>query len=76
MSEIAGMIGRDYILLFSHCALISAIAKSPLLYQYMQADILKVIQSKLSPVFAEEFMAQAKQGIKDVIDVLQKNRLI
>lgn len=57
-------------------ALISAIAKSPLLYQYMQADILKVIQSKMSPVFAEEFMTQAKQGIKDVIDILQKNRLI
>ncbi len=57
-------------------ALISTIAKSPLLYQYMQADILKVIQSKMNPVFAEEFMTQAKQGIKEVIDVLQKNRLI
>lgn len=57
-------------------ALISTIAKSTLLYQYMQADILKVIQSKMNPVFAEEFMAQAKQGIKEVIDILQKNRLI
>jgi len=57
-------------------ALISAITKSPLLYQYMQADILKVIQSKMNPAFAEEFMNQAKQGIKEIIDVLQKNRLI
>ena len=57
-------------------ALISSIAKSPLLYQHMQADILKVIQSKMNPVFAEEFLTQAKQSIKEIIDVLQKNRLI
>ena len=29
-------------------ALVSSIAKSPLMYQYMQADILQVIQSKMA----------------------------
>ena len=57
-------------------ALVSAIVKSPLMYQYMQADILRVLQSKFDAGLAEEFISQAKIGIKEVVDLLQKNRLI
>ena len=57
-------------------ALVSAIVKSSLLYQYMQADILKVMQSRFSTDNAEGFIENAKTAIKDVIDLLQKNRLI
>ncbi len=57
-------------------ALVSAIVKSPILYQYMQSDILKVMQSGFSTDNAEEFIEKAKTSIKEVIDLLQKNRLI
>lgn len=57
-------------------ALVSAIVKSPVLYQYMQADILKVMQLRFSNNNAEEFIEKAKTAIKEVIDLLQKNRLI
>ena len=57
-------------------ALVSAIVKSPMMYQYMQADILKVLQAKMEPENADEFLQNAKAAIKDVIENLQKNRLI
>lgn len=57
-------------------ALVSAIVKSPLLYQYMQAEILKVMQAKFSHDNAEEFIEKVKAAIKEVIELLQKNRLI
>ena len=57
-------------------ALVSAIVKSPMMYQYMQADILKVLQAKMEPENADEFLQKAKVAIKDVIENLQKNRLI
>lgn len=57
-------------------ALVSAIVKSPMMYQYMQADILKVLQAKMEPENADEFLQKAKAAIKDVIENLQKNRLI
>ena len=57
-------------------ALVSAIVKSPLMYQYMQADILKVLQAKMEPENVDLFMNKVKYAIKDIVDNLQKNRLI
>ena len=56
--------------------LVSAVAKSPLLYLYMQAEILEVIQSGLDKRFAESFIGKAKEGIKYLVDALQQNNLI
>lgn len=57
-------------------ALISSIVKCPLTYQYMQADILKILQSNYEQACAEEFVQKAKLAVKDIIENLQKNRLI
>ena len=57
-------------------ALVSKIAKSPLMYQYMQADILEVLQYKMADELAEGFISKAKEGIKYIIEMLQKNNLI
>lgn len=57
-------------------ALVSSIVKSPLMYQYMQADILKVLQAKMEAENAEEFIHKTKVAIKEIVDSLQKNRLI
>ena len=53
-----------------------AIAKSPLMYQYMQSDILQVLQSKMAEELAEGFITRAKEGIKYIVETLQKNNLI
>ena len=57
-------------------ALVSAIVKTPLMYQYMQADILQVLQSKMDDELAEGFINKAKEGIKYIVETLQKNNLI
>ncbi len=57
-------------------ALVASIAKSPLMYQYMQADILEVLQSKMADGLAEGFIAKAKEGIKYIVEALQQNNLI
>lgn len=57
-------------------ALVSTIVKSPLMYQYMQADILKVLQSNFESDYADEFIEKAKAAIKVIVENLQKNRLI
>lgn len=57
-------------------ALISSIVKSSLVYEYMQADIIQVMQSKFDPKLAEEFIEKAKAAIKAVVEYLQKYRLI
>ncbi len=57
-------------------ALVASIVKSPLMYQYMQADILEVLQSKMADGLAEGFIAKTKEGIKFVVDTLQSNNLI
>ena len=57
-------------------ALVASIVKSPLLYQYMQAEILEVLQSKMADGLAEDFIAKTKEGIKYIIDNLQRNKLI
>ena len=57
-------------------ALVSSIVKSSLLYAYMQADILRVLQAKFDSSYAEDFIEKTKIAIKEIIDALQKNRLI
>ena len=57
-------------------ALVSAIAKSPLMYQYMQAEILEALQSKMADSLAEKFIVKAKEGIKYIVEALQQNNLI
>ncbi len=57
-------------------ALVSSIVKSPLLYQYMQAQVLKVLQTQFSPESAEDFLNKTKLAIREVVDLLQKNSLI
>lgn len=57
-------------------ALVSSIVKSPLMYQYMQADVLKILQEKMQPDNSEEFIQKTKNAVKDVVENLQKNRLI
>ena len=57
-------------------ALVSSIVKTPVLYQYMQADILNVLQSRMDESLAVEFLDKTKSAIKEVIDLLQRNRLI
>lgn len=57
-------------------ALVTSIAKSPLIYEYMQADVLKVLQANFDPALAEDFIEKAKTAIREVVETLQKNRLI
>lgn len=57
-------------------ALIAAIVKSSLLYSYMQAEIITVMQAKFEPSLAEDFINKAKVSIKNVVEYLQKLRLI
>lgn len=57
-------------------ALISSIVNSSLMYLYMQANILEVMQSGMDDSLAEDFFAKTKEGIKDIVDQLQRNKLI
>ncbi len=56
--------------------LITAIVKSTLLYQYMQSDVLRVLQKNFDSELAEEFTNKAKTSIKTIVDLLQKNKII
>jgi hypothetical protein len=57
-------------------ALVSAIVKSALVYQYMQAVILTTLQKNFEPTLAEEFIEKTKSAIKTVVECLQKNKLL
>ena len=57
-------------------ALVSAITQSSLVYGYMQADVLKVLQSNFEPSLAESFIEKSKVAIREIVETLQKNRLI
>ena len=72
INEVIALLSRNE---FS-TALVSAIAKSPLMYQYMQANILEVLQSRMADELAEGFITKAKEGIKYIVDALQKNNLL
>ena len=72
INEVISLLSKDS---FSP-ALVSSIVKSSLLYQFMQSDILKVLQARMDSGLAEEFMEKTKNSIREVIDLLQKNKLI
>ena len=57
-------------------ALVNAIVKSASLYQYMQADVLAVLQRNFATEQAEEFIDSTKFSIKKVVELYQKTKLI
>lgn len=57
-------------------ALVSAIVKSVLIYQYMQADVLTVLQKNFDPELAQKFIDNTKIAIKAIVEQLQRNKLI
>ena len=57
-------------------ALVNAIVKSTLVYQYMQAEVLEVLQKNFAPELAESFVEKTKVAIKTIVELLQKNKLI
>ena len=57
-------------------ALVNTVIKSIFVYQYMQTDILEVLQKNFAPELAESFVANTKAAIKAVVDMLQKTKLI
>lgn len=57
-------------------ALVTAIVKSVFIYQYLQAEILEVLQKNFDPQLAETFVAKTKEAIKIIVEYLQKNKLI
>ena len=57
-------------------ALVSAIVKSALVYQYMQSDVLSVLQKNFDPQVAEDFISETKAAIKTIVELLQRNKLI
>ena len=57
-------------------ALLSTIVKSAFIYQYMQSEILEVLQKNYAPELAEPFIEKTKHAIKVVVELLQKNKLV
>lgn len=57
-------------------ALVSSIVKSVLIYQFMQREILTILQKNFEPELAEEFISQTKAAIKTVVEILQQYKLI
>ncbi|MBQ7126768.1 motility associated factor glycosyltransferase family protein [bacterium] len=57
-------------------ALVNAIVKSGLIYQYMQKSVILTLQKDFHPDLAETFIEKTKVAIKTVVDILQKNKLI
>ena len=57
-------------------SLVSTVIKSNLVYQYIQADVLKVLQRNFDAELAQSFIDNTKTAIKVIVEQLQKNRLI
>lgn len=57
-------------------ALVTSVVKSAFVYQYMQSEILEVLQRNYAPELAEEFIEKTKAAIKAVVEQLQKNKLV
>ena len=57
-------------------ALVNTIVKSMFVYQYLQAEVLTVLQKNFDPQLAEEFIAETKTAIKVVVENLQKYKLL
>jgi len=57
-------------------ALINTIIKSAFIYQYMQSEILEILQKNLAPEKGDEFITQTKTSIKTIVEQLQASKLI
>ncbi len=57
-------------------ALVNSIIKSVFIYQYLQLDVLNVLQKNFDSSLAEGFMDKTKLAIKSVVEELQKSKLI
>lgn len=57
-------------------ALVSSIVKSVTVYQYMQAEVLTVLQKNFDPELAQKFIDNTKVAIKTIVERLQRNKLI
>lgn len=57
-------------------ALVNSIVKSASVYQYMQMEVLTVLQKNFDPQLAEDFIAKTKLAIKTVVELFQKNKLV
>lgn len=56
--------------------LVSSIVKSILVYQYMQPEILTVLQRNFDQELAQKFIEDTKVAIKTIVELLQKFKLI
>ncbi len=54
--------------------LVSCIVKSVLLYQYMQTEILTVLQKNFDRQIAEDFINNTKSSIKTIVDLMLKTK--
>ena len=57
-------------------SLVNSIVKSVFIYQYMQSDVLNILQKNFDTELANEFIEKTKLAIKTVVNLLQKNKLI
>lgn len=57
-------------------ALVNAIVKSMFVYQYLQAEVLTVLQKNFDPDLANDFIASTKNAIKVIVENLQKHKLL
>lgn len=72
INEIIALLSKD---MFSP-ALVSSIVKSVLVYQFMQSDILTILQNSFNPDVVEEFLNKTKSSIKTVVGIMQKNQMV
>lgn len=72
INSIISMLSKD---VFS-TALVNAIVKSMFIYQYLQAEVLTVLQKNFDPEMANDFIAKTKNAIKVVVENLQKHRVL
>lgn len=57
-------------------ALVNTIVKSVFVYQYMQSDVLEVLQKNFAPELAQNFVNETKNSIKTIVELLQQSKLI
>lgn len=57
-------------------ALVNSIMKSVLVSQYMQTEILNVLQKNFDPNLAQSFIETTKTSIKSIVEILQKNKMV
>ena len=56
--------------------LVTDVVKSVFIYQFMQAEVLTVLQRNFDSELAEDFIEKTKFAIKSVVEKLQQSKLI